>query len=56
MADEQMPTGLQGFLTFEALYRSDNWRGPMIVGYGIFSNWPSQSEWMVPNSDKEELR
>lgn len=26
----------------------------MIVAYGMFENWPSACEWMVPGSDKNE--
>lgn len=41
-------------ITFEAMYRSPRWRGPMVVAYAMFDGWPSACEWMVPNSDKEE--
>lgn len=41
-------------ITFEGLYKSLRWRGPMVVAYGMFECWPSASEWMVPNSDKAE--
>jgi hypothetical protein len=45
---------MSSMVTFERLYRSPGWRGPMIVSYRMFEGGPTACEWMVPNSDKAE--
>lgn len=45
-------------VTFETLYRSLRWDGPMVIQYGWKEGYVSWCEWIVPGSEKvsAELR